>query len=88
MGERGALVAWKEEDMGQRLVKEEGGGHTADGNRKSWGFGDTCAIDRFWVKEISPECSLQGRMLKLKLQYFGHLIRRADSFEKTLIGKE
>ena len=36
-------------------------------------------------KEISPECSLEGLMLKLKLQYFGHLMRRADSFEKTLI---
>ena len=36
-------------------------------------------------KEISPECSLEGLMLKLKLQYFGHLIRRADSFEKTLM---
>ena len=35
--------------------------------------------------EISPECSLEGLMLKLKLQYFGHLIRRADSFEKTLM---
>ena len=37
------------------------------------------------LKEISPEWSLEGLMLKLKLQYFGHLIRRADSFEKTLI---
>ena len=37
------------------------------------------------LKEISLECSLQGLMLKLKLQYFGHLMRRADSFEKTLI---
>ena len=37
------------------------------------------------LKEISPECSLEGLVLKLKLQYFGHLIRRADSFEKTLI---
>ena len=37
------------------------------------------------LKEVSPECSLEGLMLKLKLQYFGHLIRRADSFEKTLI---
>ena len=37
------------------------------------------------LKETSPECSLEGLMLKLKLQYFGHLIRRADSFEKTLI---
>ena len=37
------------------------------------------------VKEISPECSLEGLMLKLKLQYFGHLMRRTDSFEKTLM---
>ena len=36
-------------------------------------------------KEISPECSLEGLMLKLKLQDFGHLIRRADLFEKTLM---
>ena len=47
------------------------------------------------LKEISPRCSLEGLMLKLKLQYFGHLMRRADSLEKTLmlgkiegIGKE
>ena len=38
-----------------------------------------------FLKEISPEYSLEGLMLKLKLQYFGHLKRRADSFEKTLI---
>ena len=37
------------------------------------------------LKETSPECSLEGLMLKLKLQYFGHLMRRADSFEKTLM---
>ena len=37
------------------------------------------------LKEISPECSLEGLMLKLKLQYFGHLIRRTDSLEKTLM---
>ena len=37
------------------------------------------------LKEISPECSLEGLMLKLKLQYFGHLMRRVDSFEKTLM---
>ena len=37
------------------------------------------------LKEISPECPLEGLMLKLKLQYFGHLMRRADSFEKTLV---
>ena len=37
------------------------------------------------IKEISPECSLEGLMLKLKLQYFGHLMQRVDSFEKTLM---
>ena len=37
------------------------------------------------LKEISPGCSLKGLMLKLKLQYFGHLMRRADSLEKTLM---
>ena len=37
------------------------------------------------LKEISPGCSLEGLMLKLKLQYFGHMMRRADSLEKTLI---
>ena len=37
------------------------------------------------LKEISPECSLEGLMLKLTLQYFGHLMQRADSFEKTLM---
>ena len=40
------------------------------------------------LKDISPGCSLEGLMLKLKLQYFGHLMRRADSFEKTpMLGK-
>ena len=38
-----------------------------------------------FLKEISPGCSLEGLMLKLKLQYFGHLMRRADSFDKTLM---
>ena len=38
---------------------------------------------QFILKEISPKCSLEGLMLKLRLQYFGHLIQRADSFEKT-----
>ena len=37
------------------------------------------------LKEMSPGCSLEGLMLKLKLQYFGHLMQRADSFEKTLM---
>ena len=41
--------------------------------------------NRSILKEISPGCSLEGLMLKLKLQYFGHLMRRADSLEKTLM---
>ena len=40
------------------------------------------------LKEISPEYSLEGLMLKLKLQYFGYLMQRTDSFEKTLAGKD
>ena len=40
------------------------------------------------LKEISPGCSLEGLMLKLKLQYFGHLMQRVDSLEKTLIQKD
>ena len=44
--------------------------------------------NQFILKEISPECSLEGLMLKLKFQYFGHLMWRADSFEKTpMLGK-
>ena len=42
--------------------------------------------NRSILKEISPGCSLEGLMLKLKLQYFGHLMRRADSLEKTMLG--
>ena len=47
----------------------------------------TCALPIYKsiLKEISPGCSLEGLMLKLKLHYFGHLIRRADSFGKTLM---
>ena len=41
--------------------------------------------NQFILKEVSPEYSLEGLMLKLKLQYFGHLMRRTDSFEKTLM---
>ena len=41
--------------------------------------------NQYIIKEISPEYSLEGLMLKLKLQYFGCLMRRADSFEKTLM---
>ena len=42
-------------------------------------------FNQFILKEISPESSLEGQVLKLKLQYFGHLIQSADSFEKTLM---
>ena len=41
--------------------------------------------NQYILKEISPGCSLEGLMLKLKLQYFGHLMRRVDSLEKTLM---
>ena len=41
--------------------------------------------NQFILKEISPGCSLEGMMLKLKLQYFGHLMRRVDSLEKTVM---
>ena len=44
---------------------------------------DSKEIQQSILKEISPGCSLEGLMLKLKLQYFGHLMQRADSFEKT-----
>ena len=45
-----------------------------------------CQLDFGALKtQINPGCSLEGLMLKLKLQYFGHLMRRADSFEKTLL---
>ena len=46
---------------------------------------DSKRSNQFILKEISPEYSLEGLMLKLKLKYFGHLMRRADSFEKTLM---
>ena len=42
-------------------------------------------VNNYLRKEISPGCSLEGLTLKLKVQYFGHLMRRADSFEKTLM---
>ena len=44
-----------------------------------------CRSSQSILKEISPRCSLEGLMLKLKLQYFGHLMLRADSFVKTLM---
>ena len=43
------------------------------------------SLNQSILKEISPGCSLEGLMLKLKLQYFGHLMRRVDSLEKTLM---
>ena len=59
-------------------------------NLHTWSFSLWVLRARPWanqsiLKEISPEYSLEGLMLKLKLQYFGHLMRRADSFEKTLM---
>ena len=50
--------------------------------RVSW---TTRRSNHYILKEISPGCSLEGLMLNLKLQYFGHLMRRADSSEKTLM---
>ena len=47
-----------------------------------------CKINQFILKEISPGCSLEGLMLKLKLQYFGHLMQRVDSLEKTDAGMD
>ena len=44
-----------------------------------------CPLDQSILKEISPGCSLEGLMVKLKLQYSGYLMRRANSFEKTLM---
>ena len=46
---------------------------------------DCKEINQSILKEMSPGCSLEGLMLKLKLQYFGHLMRRVDSLEKTLM---
>ena len=51
----------------------------------SWEFLTTRRSKQSILKEISPGCSLEGMMLKLKLQYFGHLMQRVDSLEKTLI---
>ena len=49
------------------------------------GSDDALSANQSILKEISPGCSLEGLMLKLTLQYFGHLMRRADSLEKTLM---
>ena len=46
-----------------------------------------CGVGEDSLKEISPGCSLEGMMLKLKLQYFGYLMRRVDSLEKTDAGR-
>ena len=51
----------------------------------SWVLWTARRSNQFILKEISPEYSLEGLMLKLKLQYFGHLMRRVDSLEKTLM---
>ena len=50
-------------------------------------IGVSASTNQSILKEISPGCSLEGLMLKLKLQYFGHLMQRADSFEKTFLSE-
>ena len=62
--------------LGHLCSSETAGRHSSKSARRS---------NQAILKEISPGCSLEGLMLKLKLQYFGHLMRRADSFEKTLV---
>ena len=62
--------------LGHLCSSETAGHHSSKSARRS---------NQAILKEISPGCSLEGLMLKLKLQYFGHLMRRADSFEKTLV---
>ena len=57
----------------------------APGMRTSGSAWPRAGVLRTFLKEISPEYSLEGLKLKLKLQYFGHLMRRADSLEKTLM---
>ena len=57
-------------------------------SKEQMSFNFMAAVNQFILKEISPEYSLEGLMLKLKLQYFGHLIRRADPLENSLmVGK-
>ena len=80
-----------------RDVRDAGLDHKEGWAQKNWWFDLWCWRRLFRVpwtarrsnqsiwKEISPEYSLEGLMLKLKLEYFGHLMRRADSFEKTLM---
>ena len=53
--------------------------------RVPWSFLDAKRSNQSILKKISPGCSLEGLMLKLKLQYFGHLMQRVDSSEKTLM---
>ena len=57
-------------------------GRTINDNKLSW---TVRRSNQSILKEISPGCSLEGMMLKLKLQYFGHLTQRVDSLEKTLM---
>ena len=54
----------------------------------AWTIACQAPLSTSILKEISPEYSLEGLMIKLKLQYFGHLMQRIDLFEKTLTGKD
>ena len=65
-----------------QFLEDRGTGVTSLGD---WLYAEKVGISISILKEINPEYSLEGLMLKLKLQYFGHLMRRADSFEKTLM---
>ena len=65
-----------------QLLEVRGTGVTSLGD---WLYAEKVGISISILKEINPEYSLEGLVLKLKLQYFGHLMRRADSLEKTLM---
>ena len=75
-------VSWTARSSNQSILKEISPGCWRRLLKVSW---TARSSNQSILKEISPEYSLAGLMLKLKLQYFGHLMGRADSFEKTLM---
>ena len=81
------LVLEKTEDPEIKLPTSAGSWKKQESSRKTSisALLTDCFIDLYILKEISPGISLQGMMVKLKLLYFGHLMRRADSLEKTLM---
>ena len=79
MATHSSVLAWRIPGTG-----EPGGLPSLGSHRVGNGWSDLAAIAACHsLKEISPGCSLEGLMLKLKLQYFGHLMQRVDSLEKT-----